>query len=392
MSRAVGASRLRNPAAPFYALVLSASILSILGLVMVFSASSIHSLETKGSSIAIVLRQFIFLIISIPLAMYLSRLPLERWKVLARFGLVISIILLLIVRIPGIGKSVNGNRNWISLKVVDVQPSELAKFLLILWASHMLATRVNAGFIRINVLALIAPGFIVASALVMWGKDLGTASVMMAILGGLLFISGIPLRLVGTLTATAAVAIGFFIATAQYRAARWSVFLNPFDPAQYKNEGWQPAHSLLGLASGGIFGVGLGGSRQKWGNLPEAHTDFIFAVIGEELGLLGTLFVLAMLGVLIYSALRIAMRTSDSFTRFACAGIAVWIGIQTVLNIGSAVSLLPVVGVTLPFLSYGGSALIATYLGIGFIASSALNDPEINSEVRRFVAERIKRK
>ena len=123
MSRAVGASRLRNPAAPFYALVLSASILSILGLVMVFSASSIHSLETKGSSIAIVLRQFIFLIISIPLAMYLSRLPLERWKVLARFGLVISIILLLIVRIPGIGKSVNGNRNWISLKVVDVQPS-----------------------------------------------------------------------------------------------------------------------------------------------------------------------------------------------------------------------------------------------------------------------------
>jgi cell division protein FtsW len=256
----------------------------------------------------------------------------------------------------------------------------------------MLATRVNAGFIRINVLALIAPGFIVASALVMWGKDLGTASVMMAILGGLLFISGIPLRLVGTLTATAAVAIGFFIATAQYRAARWSVFLNPFDPAQYKNEGWQPAHSLLGLASGGIFGVGLGGSRQKWGNLPEAHTDFIFAVIGEELGLLGTLFVLAMLGVLIYSALRIAMRTSDSFTRFACAGIAVWIGIQTVLNIGSAVSLLPVVGVTLPFLSYGGSALIATYLGIGFIASSALNDPEINSEVRRFVAERIKRK
>jgi cell division protein FtsW len=359
---------------------------------MVFSASSIHSLETKGSSIAIVFRQLIFLAISIPLAIYLSRLPLERWKVLARFSLVISIILLLIVRIPGIGKSVNGNQNWISFKVVDVQPSELAKFLLILWASHMLATRVNAGFIRINVLALIAPGFIVASALVMWGRDLGTASVMMAILGGLLFISGIPLRLVGTLTATAAVAIGFFIATAQYRAARWSVFLNPFDPAQYKNEGWQPAHSLLGLASGGIFGVGLGGSRQKWGNLPEAHTDFIFAVIGEELGLLGTLFVLAMLGVLIYSALRIAMRTSDSFTRFACAGIAVWIGIQTVLNIGSAVSLLPVVGVTLPFLSYGGSALVATYLGIGFIASSALNDPEIKSEVRRFLAERIKRK
>jgi cell division protein FtsW len=147
----------------------------------------------------------------------------------------------------------------------------------------------------------------------------------------------------------------------------------------------------LGLASGGIFGVGLGGSRQKWGNLPEAHTDFIFAVIGEELGLLGTLFILALLGTLIYSALRISMRTTDSFTRFACAGIAAWISIQTVLNIGSAVSLLPVVGVTLPLLSYGGSALIATYMGIGFLASSALHDPEIKAEVTRAVAQRLHR-
>lgn len=391
MSKSVKSQRLSNPAAPFYGLVISASVLSVIGLIMVFSASSIHSLDTKGSSIAIVFRQLIFLAISIPMAFFLARLPMERWKSLAKFGLALSIILLLIVRIPGIGKSVNGNRNWISLKFVDVQPSELAKFLLILWASHLLATRINAGLMRVNVLALIAPGFIIASALVMWGRDLGTASVIMAILGGLLFVSGIPLRLVGTLTAAAAIAIGFFIATASYRAARWSVFLNPFDPAQYKNEGWQPAHSLLGLASGGIFGVGLGGSRQKWGNLPEAHTDFIFAVIGEELGLLGTLFILGLLGTLIYCALRIAMKTSDPFTRFASAGIGVWIAIQTVLNIGSAVSLLPVVGVTLPLVSYGGSALIATYMGIGFLAASALSDPEIKAEVKRALAERLHR-
>lgn len=391
MSKSVKSQRLANPAAPFYGLVISASVLSVIGLIMVFSASSIHSLDTKGSSIAIVFRQLIFLVISIPMAFFLARLPMARWKSLAKFGLVISIVLLLIVRIPGIGKSVNGNRNWISLKFVDVQPSELAKFLLILWASHLLATRINAGLMRVNVLALIAPGFLIASALVMWGRDLGTASVIMAILGGLLFVSGIPLRLVGTLTAAAAIAIGFFIATASYRAARWSVFLNPFDPAQYKNEGWQPAHSLLGLASGGIFGVGLGGSRQKWGNLPEAHTDFIFAVIGEELGLLGTLFILALLGTLIYCALRIAMKTSDPFTRFASAGIGVWIAIQTVLNIGSAVSLLPVVGVTLPLVSYGGSALIATYMGIGFLAASALSDPEIKAEVKRALAERLHR-
>jgi cell division protein FtsW len=391
VSKAVKTQKLSNPAAPFYGLVISASVLSVIGLIMVFSASSIHSLDTKGSSIAIVVRQLIFLAISIPMAIFLARLPMKSWKSLAKYGLAVSIVLLLIVRIPGIGKSVNGNRNWISLKFVDVQPSELAKFLLILWASHLLATRINAGLMRVNVLALIAPGFLIASALVMWGRDLGTASVIMAILGGLLFVSGIPLRLVGTLTATAAVAIGFFIATAQYRAARWSVFLNPFDPEQYKNEGWQPAHSLLGLASGGIFGVGLGGSRQKWGNLPEAHTDFIFAIIGEELGLLGTLFILALLGTLIYCALRIAMKTSDPFTRFACAGIGVWVAIQTVLNIGSAVSLLPVVGVTLPLVSYGGSALIATYMGIGFLASSALSDPEIKAEVKRALSERLHR-
>jgi len=347
MSKAPAKNKLQNPAAAFYGLVISVGLLSIIGLVMVFSASSIYSLDTKGSSIAIFIRQLIFLAFCIPMAILLSRLSLDRWKLLARFGLVISIALLLVVRIPGIGKSVNGNQNWISLKVVDVQPSELAKFLLILWASQLLASRLNAGYMRVNVLVLIAPGFIIA--------------------------------------------IGFFIATTQYRAARWSVFLNPFDPAQYKNEGWQPAHSLLGLASGGIFGVGLGGSRQKWGNLPEAHTDFIFAVIGEELGLLGTLFILALLGTLIYCSLRIAMRSSDSFTRFACAGIASWIAIQTILNIGSAVSLLPVVGVTLPLLSYGGSALIATYLGIAFIASSALRDPEIKSEVKNFVAQRLHR-
>lgn len=387
MTRVSPSRSIKNPAAPFYALIISAALLSVIGIVMVFSASSIYSLDTKGSAGAIFFRQLSFLAISIPMVFFMTKLSLKNWKTFARFGLVLSILILLVLR-TGIGKTVNGNTNWINLGPIDVQPSELAKFLLILWASQLLASRVSAGFIRVNVLALIAPGFIVVSALVMWGRDLGTASVIMAILGGLLFVSGIPLRLVGTLVATAAIALGFFIATAPYRAARWSVFLNPFDPEQYKNEGWQPAHSLLGLASGGIFGVGLGGSRQKWGNLPEAHTDFIFAVIGEELGLIGTLSILALLGTLIYSILRISISSSDSFTRFACAGIASWIAIQSVLNMGSALSLLPVVGVTLPLISYGGSALIATYMAIGFVASSALRNPEIIAEVRKAVAKR----
>ena len=375
MTRLAPTKRIKNPAAPFYALIISVALLSIIGVIMVFSASSIYSLDTKGSAGAIFIRQLVFLLISIPMAIFLARMSLKSWKNLARFGLILSIIILLALRIPGVGKTVNGNTNWISLGVVDVQPSELAKFLVILWAAQLLATRLNAGFIRINVLALIAPGFIVVSGLIMWGRDLGTASVTMAIVGGILFVSGIHLKLIGTLVASAAM-------------ARWSVFLDPFDPAQYKNEGWQPAHSLLGLASGGIFGVGLGGSRQKWGNLPEAHTDFIFAIIGEELGLVGTLLILALLGTLIYAILRISISSEDSFTRFACAGIASWIAIQSVLNIGSALSLLPVVGVTLPLVSYGGSALIATYMGVGFVASCALRNPATLAEVKRAVAKR----
>ena len=138
---------------------------------------------------------------------------------------------------------------------------------------------------------------------------------------------------------------------------------------------------MLGLASGGLFGVGLGGSRQKWGNLAEAHTDFIFSVIGEELGLIGTIFVIILLVTLIYSIFRISLRAQEPMVRFACAGIACWITVQAFLNIGSATSVLPVVGVTLPLVSYGGSALVATICAIGFVVGAALRDPEVRREI-----------
>jgi cell division protein FtsW len=215
----------------------------------------------------------------------------------------------------------------------------------------------------------------------MVGRDLGTTSVIAAILAGLLFVSGIRLRILGWATAAGALALAFLIATSDYRAQRFLVFLNPFAPEDYKFAGWQPAHSLLGLATGGLFGVGLGGSRQKWGNLAEAHTDFIFSVIGEELGLVGTLAVLALLGTLIYSMFRIALRAKEPMIRYACAGIACWFLVQSFLNIGSATSMLPVVGVTLPLVSYGGSALVASLCAIGFVAGAALRDPEVRKEI-----------
>jgi cell division protein FtsW len=372
---------LAKPVNHFYMLLVSAGALSFLGLIMVFSASSIHSLDTRGTALSIVIRQFVFLLLALPLAAYLARLGGKKWETVGKFGFIISILILMVLLIPGVGKTVNGNTNWINLKYFDVQPSEFAKFFMILWASHQLSRREISGKFDTHVLRLIAPAFCFILFLVMLGRDLGTASVIAVILAGLLFVSGIRLRLFGTICAIGALAFAMLVVTSTYRMQRFLVFLDPFAPEDYKDLGWQPAHSLLGLASGGLFGVGLGGSRQKWGNLPEAHTDFIFSVIGEELGLVGTLGVLILFATLIYSIFRIGLRAQDPMTRFACAGIGIWIAVQSFLNIGSATSVLPVVGVTLPLVSYGGSALVATISALGFVAGAALRDPEVRREL-----------
>ncbi|MDA2962240.1 MAG: putative lipid II flippase FtsW [Actinomycetota bacterium] len=355
--------------------------LSLLGLIMVFSASSIHSLESNGATYAIVLRQILFLVISIPMAWVLSRFSLARWKVIARSGAVISIGLLIGVQV--VGKRVNGNQNWIDLGIIDIQPSEIAKILMILWAGYMLARRERAGVVQSNVITLISPVFLLCIILILAGRDVGSASVFAFILAGLLWVSGVRLGLFAGLLALGFAGMAALIATAPYRMARFAVFLNPFAEDQYKNFGWQPAHSLLGLASGGLFGVGLGASRQKWGNLPHAHTDFIFSVIGEELGLFGTLSTIALLTILLFSIFKIALRAKDPMVRYVSSGIGCWIGIQTILNIGSTLSLIPVVGVTLPLVSYGGSALIATYIGIGFVIGAARRDPAIFEELKK---------
>lgn len=376
---------LNEPVNHFYMMMISTSVLVVLGLIMVFSASSIHAIDTKGYAFAVALRQFIFLAVGLPFAVALARLPLAQWQLLARFGLIFSLVLVGIVMIPGVGKEVNGNRNWIDLKVIDIQPGEFTKFLLILWAAYLLARKESAKKFNFNVIALIGPGFLLVILAVMRGGDLGTSSVIAAIAAGIFFVSGVEIRKLGWVTAAGFIALAAGIVTSDYRRARFLVFLNPFAPEEYKNFGWQPAHSLLGLASGGVFGVGLGGSRQKWGNLAEAHTDFIYSVIGEELGLLGTVGVLFLLGTLVYSIFRIALRAKDPFSRYVCAGVAIWIGIQSILNIGTAISVLPVVGVTLPLVSYGGSALLTTICALGFVAGVALRDKDVSRElVRRF--------
>ena len=219
---------LAKPVNHLYMLLVSAGALSFLGLVMVFSASSIHALDTRGTALAIVLRQFLFLLLALPLAAFLARLSGKKWNAIGKLGFIISILVLMILLIPGVGKTVNGNTNWIALPFVDVQPSEISKFLLILWASYLLANQEKNGKTRINVFALITPGFMVVIFLILLGRDLGTACVVAAILGGLLFVSGVELRLLGSLVAAGAVVLAALIATAGYRAARFLVVLDPF--------------------------------------------------------------------------------------------------------------------------------------------------------------------
>ncbi|MEI6811340.1 MAG: putative lipid II flippase FtsW [Actinomycetes bacterium] len=374
---------LSKPLSSYYLLLGSTAALSALGLLMVLSASSIHSLETNGSTYAIVLRQFFFLILAIPLGYLASRLPLERWRSLGRYSLLGSIGVLLLIQIPGIGHTVGGNRNWIGFGPVILQPSEFVKFFMILWAASMLAKREGNLQAQTNVIALLVPGYLAVMVLIMVGADLGTTAVFAAILVGLLFVSGIPLRWIGLTSIFGLTAVAILIVSVPNRMRRLLVVLHPFSPEYYKLAGWQPAHSIMGLATGGLFGVGLGASRQKWGNLAEAHTDFIFSVIGEELGLVGTLCVLVLLAALIFSIFRIALRANDPMVRYACAGIGCWIAIQTVLNIGSATSVLPVVGVTLPLVSYGGSSLLSTYLALGFVLGAAMRDPAIAPAIKK---------
>jgi len=300
---------------------------------MVLSSSTVTSLEENGNAYTIFIRQFFFLGLGAFSFYWASRVNGKIWPKIARYSLSISIVILLLPFVPFLGKNVKGNRNWIEIAGFTLQPSEFAKFLLILWCALQLR-KISETSGKYTHFGLIFPGLFVVITLILFERDLGTALLV------------------------------FIIAS------------------YYKFAGWQPAHSIMGLASGGLWGSGLGASKQKWANLAEAHTDFIFSVIGEELGLLGTLLVLTLYAALIYSILRVALKTKDDFSRYATAGIACWLIAQVTINIGSVTSLIPVIGVTLPLISYGGSSLLANLLAIGYVLGVARRTPEISEGIK----------
>jgi cell division protein FtsW len=365
-----------------YHLVLGVSgLLLTLGLLMVLSASSVSSLREYGSSYAIFMRQAMWVCVGLPLAWAASRLPRGLIRALSWPALLVSVFLICLTYVPGIGVTIHGNRNWISFGgPFQLQPSELCKLALVLWLADVYARKGRLLGQWRHLLVPMAPACIVAVGLVVGQGDLGTALVLFAIILGMLWVVGAPTRLfIGTFLVIAVAAFAL-ASTPRERVDRLTGFLDPM--ADYGGSGWQASHGFFALATGGLWGRGIGASNQKWGGLPEAHTDYIFAIIGEEFGLFGTIVVLGLFVTLAYAGVRIAARSKDTFVRYASAGIVVWLLSQALINIGMVLGLLPVIGIPLPLISYGGSALLPTLVSLGLLLSFARTEPGAAAALR----------
>lgn len=363
----------------YYLLLGIVGLLVGIGLVMVLSASMIVSLKENDSSFTIFLKQFVFAVIGGAVLWWAARRSVSFWKVMALPALVASLVLLGLVFSP-LGFGFQGNRNWIGLGPVTVQPSEIAKLGLVLCGALILERkRELIGSIKHALIPFAFPiGFAVLT-LVMLGHDLGTAMVIAMVVVGMLFAAGVHLRWFvvagGVFVALGAVAASL----GNSRMQRIKIWLDPQACAPgselYYDICRQPMHGRFALADGGWLGVGLGASREKWGWLSEPYNDFIFAIIGEELGLLGTLAILGLFAAFALTGMRLVARTDDLFVRIVTAGICTWVLVQATINIGAVIGMLPVIGVPLPFVSSGGSSLVTTMLAVGVLLSFARNEP-----------------
>ncbi|MFF4208315.1 putative lipid II flippase FtsW [Streptomyces sp. NPDC001796] len=365
-----------RPLTAYYLILGSSLLITVLGLVMVYSASQITALQMSLPGSYFFRKQFLAAAIGALLMLVASRMPVKLHRALAYPILAGALFLLVLVQVPGVGMAVNGNQNWISLGgSFQIQPSEFGKLALVLWGADLIARKQDKRLLTQwkHMLVPLVPMAFLLLGLIMLGGDMGTTIILTAILFGLLWLAGAPTRLFAGVLGVAVVLGALAIESSPHRLNRLACIgatdLGPNDIC------WQGVHGLYALASGGIFGSGLGASVEKWGQLPEAHTDFIFAVTGEELGLAGTLSVLALFAALGYAGIRVAGRTEDPFVRYAAGGVTTWIMAQAVINMGAVLGLLPIAGVPLPLFSYGGSALLPTMFAIGLLIAFARDEP-----------------
>lgn len=354
----------------YYRLLGTVYIMVLFGLVMVLSASWVRAHTSTGDSYYYLKRQLVWVLLGSLMLLIFSRIPARRLREIAPYGIFVTIAMLVAVLIPGIGKSAGGASRWIPIGSFHLQPSELAKFAVVLYTADFLARKKGELY---KVGDLVYPyGVVVGliALLVMKQPDMGTTLAICMGAFALIFISGFKFRYVAGVGALGLAAGAYFISTASYRLKRFTAFLDPMaDPL---GAGYHIRQSLIAFGSGGLIGVGLGMSRQKYSYLPAAHTDFIFAIIGEELGLLGTLFTISLFAVFAYHGIRIAFRCKNTFGRLLAAGLTSMIILQALVNMGAVTAVLPITGIPMPFISYGGSSLMVNLASVGILLSLAL--------------------
>ncbi|MFC9967743.1 putative lipid II flippase FtsW [Nocardia ignorata] len=363
---------LARPLASFHLVVTIATLLTVLGLVMVLSASSVEAYAGGGSAYSLFIQQAMFAGLG-AVAFYIAlRLPLRVLRQWSFPAFSISVIALVLVLIPGIGAVHGGARRWFDIGPISIQPSEVVKVTLVVWGAHLLASRRGAHLK--DILVPLVPAGLLVCLLVVLEPNLSTTIALGIVLMALLWFGGLPVRLFVGIMVSGLVVASVLALSAGYRSDRVRAFFNPGDDPQGAN--YQARQAKYSLADGGILGRGLGQSRAKWSYLPNSHNDFIFAIIGEELGFLGCMAVLALLAMFVYTGIRIALRSVDPFLRLLTATATTWITAQALINIGYVVGLLPVTGLQLPLVSAGGSSLAITLFMFGIIASAARHEPE----------------
>ncbi|MGH3167602.1 MAG: FtsW/RodA/SpoVE family cell cycle protein [Trebonia sp.] len=365
-----------RPLTPYYLIVGITTLLLSLGLVMVLSTGSVFDLSQGESPYADFGKQLAGVAAGLPLLWIAARSSPRLFRAAAYPLVAVSILGLLLTQIHGVGESTNGGGRWIGIGAFQFQPSELAKLALAVWGADLLARKEKLGLLADwrHMLIPLLPGTAILALLVMAGDDLGTTSVLLIIFLTLLWIAGTPSRVFAGMLILMGLVTVLLIVTAGYRDARLVNFLNPSNTSP-TGPNMQSIQGKIALGNGGVFGVGLGAGSGKWGWVPEDTSDFIFAIIGEELGLVGTLCVTALYGGLAYAGLRVARASADTFSRLTAAAITAWIVMQAVVNIGAVIDVLPITGVPLPLVSAGLSSLLVTMIALGMLMSFARRTP-----------------
>lgn len=383
---------LAKPYASVQLMVLATIGLLGFGLLMAVS-TTIAAARDNGGTGSIwnqAVKEIVFIVAGLLIFWFAVRLSPRGFRVLAYPILGIALISLVVVLTPGIGVGVYGARRWIEIGPLQLQPSEFAKLAMLLWAADLLARKQQLGTLKRarHLFVPLLPGFGLVIVLVMLEPDLGTTLCFMLILLGVLWMIGMPMRYFAGIVGLVGLAVTMLAVTEPYRLERLTTFVNPFKDTQ--TTGYHTVEGLYALASGGVFGVGLGQGTSKYGWVPNANSDYVFAIIGEELGLIGCLTVLVLFGLFAYSGMRIVRRSADPFVRVAAGGATIWLCGQAVINIGYVTGLLPVTGIPLPLISAGGTSLVITFFVIGMLVSFARHESAAVTAARR--ADRLDRR